>query len=488
MDRDTLLPLSISAVLAVALHVSAFCWPGLTTANAHPLAVDPRVPKQPQAQPLLPKPPVPPTPQPKPEPKPKPPEPEPKPETKPKVESKPDAAAKPPKPLEIGRDGEPVRATIAWIPYDDFKKLMAQQSLTIQPALQKQVDAVADAPIEMNPSTPSPTPATVLVPSSTNQQAQAEQPEQTAQTKQPDAAQRTPATPATPVAPPTPVATAMPPAQPRQPQASASDVEPLTTPPPAKSGKLDLPPGQGAPPLVADASHAAAASQKPATADSHSEKETSPSQDDKRLALAPAKLPPAMATPDTTPDAQESPARTQAAPPAKPAKPAAPAVVESKSNEARPTSVPRSDRESVATQTTPMPDHVVLGRVLVSDGIEIKTTRPRFNISTLFTASPRNPVATIVFDKTGQVVRAELILSSGFADIDSPILNSLYEWRASGKKLQNLKSDTFTLYQMKLLLVPERKSDETSSDDSADQSESSSRPDAPASPDTPPNE
>jgi hypothetical protein len=124
-------------------------------------------------------------------------------------------------------------------------------------------------------------------------------------------------------------------------------------------------------------------------------------------------------------------------------------------HENRPTSVPRSDRESIATQDQPFKGDVVLGRVLVSNGIEIKTVRPHFHIATIYTAAPRNPTARLVFDKTGQVIKAVLTRSSGYPDIDSPILNSLYEWRATGKKLQQLKSDTLVLDDLHLLIVDE---------------------------------
>lgn len=103
-----------------------------------------------------------------------------------------------------------------------------------------------------------------------------------------------------------------------------------------------------------------------------------------------------------------------------------------------------------------MPDRVVLGRVLVSDGVEVKTAIPHYNISTLYTASPRNPIANIIFDNTGQVLHAELSRSSGFMDVDGPILSSLYKWRASGEKIRKLKDkDTFIIHGMTLLLVDE---------------------------------
>lgn len=530
MNRDSLLPLSISALLAVCLHASVVLWYGLwpgEQAKAATVQLDSKpILPDPTPPPTLPKPPEPPEP-PKPE-KPKPPEPKPKPEPEPAP-----AKAQAPKPLEIGRDGEPVRSTIAWIPYDDFKKLMAPESLTIQPALQTQADPLAGAPVEINPSVAKPTPTTILTHSRTQQDEQAEQakqPEQSDSSLQPLQSQ--------------PPVVAQVPAKSTDTSAATIVDQPSQTPPPTKptapseaasAGKTDQTPAQAqidatkppagiaiskgsdlpdvtsqpdtsaATPILpqANADESAKPDSKPIESDvaaaEPANNQTKPTEPDNRLALAPFKRvdpieaaqdqpttspttrpakPDVTPTPDQPVRPTEPTESTEPAKPVQPPKPATSAASASESNEDRPTSVPRSDRESIATQTTPMPDQIVLGRVLVSDGIEIKTVRPRFNISTLFTATPRNPVATIVFDKTGQVVRAELVLSSGFADIDSPILNSLYRWRASGKKLEDHKSATFTIHNMKLLLVddrkeeasPQTKTDAPSRDDSPDSS------------------
>lgn len=609
MDRESILPLSLSALLAVSLHVSLFVWPGLPAVHANetspkplpnkPLLPDPKplpapkppeppLPEKPLPKPPEPKPPEPTPPTPKPPepappvpvpPKPKPPEPLP-PKPKPPeptppepVPSEPRPPAPAAKPLEVGRAGEPVRSTIAWIPYDDFKELMAPQSLTIQPALQMDADPVKDAPIEMNPTSASPTPATVLVPTRTRQQEQTPDP-QTASVapSKPtptQAAESTAQDSLQPAGGPAESSAALTPSPNAMPDGIQADVKPTdpttdvpaasaqkspadalanrdATPPSAStstnttkaaqnasasskaataSASIDLPQGNGAPSLpipqtgesssaasgeiendatpdkstpdksAPDKSTVASASSSDSTLPTKNPTDPSPesspkpsaADDTNRLALAPSRLPRQPSLTDESDNAptgkpkNSTPTGSAEKPDASSASTASksPAsAIASESNEDRPTSVPRSDRESVATQTTPMPDQIVLGKVLVSDGIEIKTVRPRFHISTLFTASPRNPVATIVFDKSGQVIRAELLISSGFADIDSPILNSLYRWRASGKKLEDHKSDTFTIYHMKLLLVDEREKDKSATEDATSQNTDDSQPDA----------
>lgn len=558
MDRESNLPLVISALLAVALHASVFLWPELTPVHAQlPLLQPPAlVPPVPAAKIEPPTPPELPKPEPNP-PKPKP-EPVPQPEPKPEPKLEPEAAAQP-KPPEIGRDGEPVRSTIAWIPYDDFKELMAAQSLTIQPALQQQVDPVANAPVEMNPTSPAPTPTLVPNPAVARKQQEATHDNASPTQPPPLPSSQSAAVAESPQASSPASSTAMAtPNSPAQPNTAAPQTDPPVNPPadsqialqdtpqlsspmpekstatpkgsvvaaprdPAKGRSADIliPQGSGSPALDTAnpspdrlAPGLLAQAEPPDLDSSSSVPDTTPRdvtvlltpsqppasaqpKDSNQLAMAALKLP---QKPEHT---QVSPSENEALTPLQsdrrpekqidkqpepaaavspdnststlPAQTAKAAAVKTDSNEHRPTSVPRSDRESIATQTSPMPDRIVLGKVLVSDGIEIKTARANINISTLYTAWPRNPVATIVFDKTGQVVHAQIIRSSGFADVDSPVLNSLYRWRASGKKLQEHKSDTFTIAHMTLLFVEERK---TSNDpaDATDASPNSSDP------------
>lgn len=58
--------------------------------------------------------------------------------------------------IEIGQD--PTRASqVAWIPYDDYRELMAPEpSPTRQPILQREVDPLEHAPLELDPTPPAP--------------------------------------------------------------------------------------------------------------------------------------------------------------------------------------------------------------------------------------------------------------------------------------------------------------------------------------------
>lgn len=59
--------------------------------------------------------------------------------------------------LVLGKDKpDEDRTTVAWIPHDDFRKLIAVASTTEQPALQNKVDPVKNALMPRDPSPPSP--------------------------------------------------------------------------------------------------------------------------------------------------------------------------------------------------------------------------------------------------------------------------------------------------------------------------------------------
>lgn len=105
----------------------------------------------------------------------------------------------------------------------------------------------------------------------------------------------------------------------------------------------------------------------------------------------------------------------------------------------RPTNVPRQDRESAPYS---MDHHQITGKigsVIVGKGIEIQTRIPRFTAVTQASIWPKaNPVLEITFAADGVVITAQMLRSSGYAGIDSPILASVYHWKAKGKLLEKL--------------------------------------------------
>jgi hypothetical protein len=94
--------------------------------------------------------------------------------------------------------------------------------------------------------------------------------------------------------------------------------------------------------------------------------------------------------------------------------------------------VPASSRE-ISAKFKP-------GTPIAHEGIRIRPKLPRYTMVTRATSRPNNPLVIIKFNRAGKVVKAEFApgRSTGSADWDGPLLASLYEWTAAGKKLQEL--------------------------------------------------
>lgn len=80
------------------------------------------------------------------------------------------------------------------------------------------------------------------------------------------------------------------------------------------------------------------------------------------------------------------------------------------------------------------------GKPLAAKGLRIQTVRPRWSTYALATANPNDVVVRIWFDSSGRVTKATIIQSSGRDDVDRPILDSVYNWRAAGEHLQTIRN------------------------------------------------
>lgn len=100
----------------------------------------------------------------------------------------------------------------------------------------------------------------------------------------------------------------------------------------------------------------------------------------------------------------------------------------------------QSDRESTASSILTA-TRAQLGKPIAGKGIEIKTVRPRFTHYTAIMTVPRSPRVRIHFRRDGEVEKVELVRSSGVPDVDRPLLDAVYQWRAVGKELEALPAD-----------------------------------------------
>jgi hypothetical protein len=511
IDRESILPLALGFVIAVVLHVvlapqaAEFMLrgdvmatigfrPDSSQASLPPPPAAPDAPK-PAAAPGLPPPPdrlnqpdddpAPPD-----QPKPNPPQPE-----KDNV--------------KLGRDNGPDVVTVAWIPYDEYQKLIARHSLTEQPALQRDVDPVPNAPLPLEPTPPSPpkpspavalaqatspeTPSLLPVPS---RQAEAESPIKAPavprsqdQAKAPVTNDAEP-TRQTAADTPTPDPKGKPLEQPdAQSERSLPGVptnQPKSRPPrlintdPAQEGPTPTPDPTPAATALKDPAKSSVSIDGPPTTQPEATA-VKPEPQDPRDAAKPirqveAEAPkttdgkpttqPEAKTPKPDPDgelatAKPSPGeddplrkterdRTTDAPAAAAGDARTPRQPSDAARPSRPTAAPRDDRESPPTIRDGDALEVNPGSVITGRGIEIKTVRPRFSIVSLLSAAPRSPKVKVTFSKEGAVTEAVIVKSSGYADIDGSILASLYKWRAAGEELEK-RGKPFTI-ELKILM------------------------------------
>lgn len=182
--------------------------------------------------------------------------------------------------------------------------------------------------------------------------------------------------------------------------------------------------------------------------------EAAPAADPAPAAYAGEKPADAAAAPEPTP-APENPApradptdpqRSNAEFVGPPVPPALPEVVPSPpAQDARPSqarpgeAAEQAEREATAAYLKEAVE-VKPGRPVAAKGLKIETVRPRWSITTQITASPRNPVVKVTFGRSGKVLRAEFVggQNTGWAEVDGPLMDAIYRWRAKGEALAKL--------------------------------------------------
>ncbi len=404
--------------------------------------------------------------------------------------------------IKLGDPDAPPTPTVAWISHDHFEQLMWNEpSVTDQPALQDQVDPVAEAPIDPDPTPPAPQEVPEIA-------------------QLPAAASMPQMPPVTPIAEATPLddvvadAAAAPPAMTASDE-MADDVEPPAT------ASAPLKEAEVAAAVQPDVALTPSAEQAEAPAADKGTPSESEAVNTPRVAMAGEEMPPdvqpsidelaapiesiarvestgpqpsqpqpvsqeqvdltatdmraemATAIRDDSLDATAAEEQRPASDPgiesttakatenvepvdADPEKPKPSADVPAAANadavaesELRPL-LPASGRPSsptAAAKSDQQADPVArvnvlkrkLGDVQISRGLKVKPVRPRFGITALRSGVPANARAVITFNKKGRVVRVTLKKSTGYAGFDSPILQALYRWRAEGPILERTK-------------------------------------------------
>lgn len=79
-----------------------------------------------------------------------------------------------------------------------------------------------------------------------------------------------------------------------------------------------------------------------------------------------------------------------------------------------------------------------LGQPLAARGLHITTTKPRLSYRTQIMGGSADPVVRLFFASDGRVRSVEFLQRSGNIDIDRPVEDALYAWRAEGEALATL--------------------------------------------------
>ena len=242
----------------------------------------------------------------------------------------------------------------------------------------------------------------------------------------------------TPNLPPTPPADAAPPSPPADTD-TPSDA-PIGLPPVPNSTPIEQPETDEPPPET-DPEQPTPAELKPPAEEDRTEQPEPNQEDFTPLVLVPVpeRSEAAEAAPEPVPETPEI-SRPEDAPVGLPAPPKPPAVPPAATpggviDEQFPGDI--SDRESDATA---IKNAIVVepGKPVAGKGLQVKTIRPRWAHFTLITASPRNCVVRVAFNRFGKVEEATFLESSGRPDVDRPILDAVYNWTAAGKDLEKL--------------------------------------------------
>jgi len=86
------------------------------------------------------------------------------------------------------------------------------------------------------------------------------------------------------------------------------------------------------------------------------------------------------------------------------------------------------------------PVKIEWGKPVAAEGLEILTRKkgPDYSAFTRVSARPRPPLIEISFNDQGAVTFVEIMRSSGYDDVDRPLTDAIYTWRARGERIDNL--------------------------------------------------
>ncbi len=100
----------------------------------------------------------------------------------------------------------------------------------------------------------------------------------------------------------------------------------------------------------------------------------------------------------------------------------------------------RGEVDSRETPATSLNKPVVVrpGHPAAAEGLQIETRRPHLSLYGQIRATPARLAVVATFDRRGRVREVEWVKRTGMKEIDEPVLDSVYSWRARGKAIDDL--------------------------------------------------
>jgi len=100
------------------------------------------------------------------------------------------------------------------------------------------------------------------------------------------------------------------------------------------------------------------------------------------------------------------------------------------------------------------PVEIEWGKPVAAEGLEIltRTKGPDYSAYTRVSARPKPPLLEITFSKAGRVESVDIMRSSGYEDVDRPLTDAVYTWRARGERLDSLADAGTTAIHPRTLL------------------------------------
>ena len=147
---------------------------------------------------------------------------------------------------------------------------------------------------------------------------------------------------------------------------------------------------------------------------------------------------------------EEPEAETVAAAPAE----AAPPNPDRPSPQPEPSPQPGNAEREADAVSIEEPVKIEWGSPIAAKGLEILTRKkgPNYSAYTRVATRPTPPLIEITFTKSGAVAFVKVLRSSGVADVDRPLVDAIYTWRARGERLEALAYGETIAVRLRILI------------------------------------